>query len=171
MSAGSRCRQASGRRRCTSRGSEEEIFYVLGGSGISVQYDDETLSAYEVGPGDCLVHLALESAHTLKAVRDGLHVLDVLAFGERHYPLGSTRLPRAGVSWGVGSWVRAGDPEDHPWKREAEAGPPGVPELSPRPSSIVNVADVEPVARAGATVAFSSRHVSNAAGSRRTGLR
>ncbi len=78
-------------------GSEEEIFYVLGGSGISIQYDDETLSAHEVGPGDCLVHLALEDAHTLQAGPDGL---DVLAFGERHYPLGSTRLPRAGVSWG-----------------------------------------------------------------------
>lgn len=148
-------------------GSEEEIFYVLGGSGISVQYDDETLSAYEVGPGDCLVHLALDNAHTLRAGPDGL---DVLAFGERHYPLGSTRLPRAGVSWGLGSWVQAGDPEDHPWKREVEAGAPEVPELSPRPSSIINVADVEPVAHAGATVVFSSRRVSNAAGSLRTGM-
>lgn len=149
-------------------GSEEEIFYVLGGSGISVQYDDETLSAHEVGPWDCLVHLPLESAHTLQAGPDGL---DVLAFGERHYPVGSTRLPRAGVSWGVGSWVRAGDPDDHPWKREAAAGPPEVPELSPRTSTIVNIADVEPFAHAGATVAFSSRNVSNAAGSLRTGLR
>lgn len=149
-------------------GSEEEIFYVLGGSGISVQYDDETLSAYEVGPGDCLVHLPLEYAHTLQAGPDGL---DVLAFGERHYPHGSTRLPRAGVSWGLGSWAPAGAPEDHPWKREAAAGPPDVPELSPRPSSIVNVADVEPIERRGETVAFSSRHVSSAAGSLRTGLR
>ena len=149
-------------------GSEEEIFYVLGGSGISVRYDDETLSAYEVGPGDCLVHLPLEFAHTLQAGPDGL---DVLAFGERHYPLGSTRLPRAGVSWGLGSWVQAGAPEDHPWKREAAAGPPGVPEPSPRPSSIVNLADVEPVERLGETVGFSSRHVSNAAGSLRTGMR
>lgn len=149
-------------------GSEEEIFYVLAGSGISVQYDDETLSAYEVGPGDCLVHVAGWEAHTLRAGPDGL---DVLTFGERHAAMGSARLPRAGVSWGVGSWVRAGDPDDHPWKREAAAGAPEVPELSPRPSSIVNVADVEPVSRAGSTVAFSSRHVSNAAGSVRTGLR
>lgn len=149
-------------------GSEEEIFYVLGGSGISVQYDDETMFAYEVGLGDCLVHLARERAHTLQAGPDGL---DVLALGERHYPLGSTRLPRAGMAFGLGSWTPAGAPEDHPWKREAAAGPPEVPELSPRPSSIVNVADVDPVERSGKTVGFSSRHIAAAAGSRRTGLR
>lgn len=149
-------------------GSEEEIFYVLGGSGLSVQWDGAKTEAYEVEPGDCLVHLAHENAHTLQAGPEGL---DVLAFGERHYPMGSAYLPRAGASWGLGAWVRAGDPADHPWKREAAAGPPEVPELSPRPSSIVNVADVEPVERNGATVGFSSRHVAAAAGSLRTGLR
>jgi uncharacterized cupin superfamily protein len=77
-------------------GSEEEIFYVLRGSGISVQSEDgETFDAYEVRAGDCLVHLALEHAHTLQAGVDGL---DVLAFGQRHYPA-NTLLPRAGVSW------------------------------------------------------------------------
>ena len=49
-------------------GSEEEIFYVLGGSASPCR-DGSTDEAYAVGPGDCLVHLALEHAHTLQAAR------------------------------------------------------------------------------------------------------
>ena len=49
-------------------GAEEEIFYVLGGSGVSVQWEGEgDPLAYEVEPGDCLLHLALQNAHTLRA--------------------------------------------------------------------------------------------------------
>jgi uncharacterized cupin superfamily protein len=44
-----------------SEGAEEEIFFVLGGSGISWQ-DGES---YEVGPNDVLVHLPEEQTHTL----------------------------------------------------------------------------------------------------------
>ena len=75
-------------------GADEEIFFVLDGSGISVQGDGSAEQAFAVGPGDCLVHLALVHAHTLQAGPDGL---DVLAFGERHYAA-NTLLPRAGVS-------------------------------------------------------------------------
>jgi uncharacterized cupin superfamily protein len=64
-------------------GDEEEIFYVLGGSGLSVQDDGASIRAFEVAEGDCLVHLAGEEAHTLVAGPDGL---DVLAFGERASP-------------------------------------------------------------------------------------
>jgi uncharacterized cupin superfamily protein len=149
-------------------GSEEEIFYVLGGSGISLQFDGETTEAFEVGRGDCLVHLALEYAHTLRAGPDGI---DVLAFGQRHYAMGSAYLPRAGASWGLGSWARAGDPEDHPWKREAEAGPPDVPEISPRPARIVNVDAVEASSFGKTTVRSTWRDLARAAGSERTGLR
>jgi uncharacterized cupin superfamily protein len=73
--------------------AEEEISFVLGGSGLSWQFDGERVATYEVGLGDCLVHLACEEAHTLRAGPDGL---DVLAFGQRAYP-GGTWLPRAGV--------------------------------------------------------------------------
>ena len=59
-------------------GSEEEIFYVLSGSGVSVQRDGQSEEAFAVGAGDCLVHLALEHAHTIGAGDDGLVVL---AFG------------------------------------------------------------------------------------------
>jgi uncharacterized cupin superfamily protein len=149
--------------------SEEEIFYVLAGSGISLQWDGETTEAYAVGPGDCLVHLASEHGHTLRGGADGI---DVLAFGERHYPMGSTLLPRAGVSWGLGAWARTGDPEDHPWQREAEAGAPDVPAISPRPSRIVNIDDVEPsVVWDRTTIRSTWRDLGRAAGSERTGLR
>jgi uncharacterized cupin superfamily protein len=148
-------------------GSEEEIFYVLDGSGVSVQWDGETTEGYEVGPGDCLVHLALEHAHTLQAGPDGL---DVLAFGQRHYAA-NTLLPNAGVSWLGPTWVLAGAEEDHPWAREAAAGPPGVQELSPRPSRIVNVADVEVAERVGTSVARGRRDLGSAAGSERTGIK
>ncbi len=57
-------------------GADEEIFFVLAGSGLSWQ-DGET---YEVRAGDCLVHAPLGKAHTLRGGDDGL---DVLAYGQR----------------------------------------------------------------------------------------
>jgi uncharacterized cupin superfamily protein len=149
-------------------GAEEEIFFVLGGSGLSVQSEGEGTFAYEVRPGDCLVHLPLENAHTLRAGDDGL---DVLAFGQRVLAPGATWLPRAGVAWLGETWARVGDEEDHPWAREAAAGPAEVGEISPRPSNIVHLDDVEAVERDGATVGRRVRDLGRAAGSHRTGLR
>jgi uncharacterized cupin superfamily protein len=150
-------------------GAEEEIFYVLAGSGISVQWEGEGDPAgYEVRAGDCLVHLALDSAHTLQAGPDGL---DVLAFGQRTFANGITWLPRAGVAWLGETWAPVGAEEDHPWTREAAAGPPEVAELSPRPSSIVHISDLEPVERDGATVGRRVRYPGREAGSVRTGIR
>jgi uncharacterized cupin superfamily protein len=148
-------------------GSEEEIFFVLSGDGISVQGDGSKEDAYAVGAGDCLVHLALEHAHTLQAGQDGL---EVLAFGERHYAA-NTLLPRAGVSWLGPTWVLEGKPNDHPWQREAAVGPPEVGELAERPARIVNVEDVEVDTREGATVARAARDLGGAAGSLKTGLK
>ena len=149
-------------------GAEEEIFYVLGGSGVSVQWEGEgDLVGFAIGAGDCLVHRALENAHTLQAGPDGL---DVLAFGERSYAA-NTLLPRAGVSWLGPTWVLEGAPDDHPWQREAKAGPPTVGEPTDRPARIVNVAAVEPEPRDGKTVARSARNLGGAAGSYKTGLR
>ena len=147
-------------------GSEEEIFFVLDGSGVSVQGDGSAEAAYPVGAGDCLVHLALAHAHTLRAGPDGL---DVLAFGERHYAA-NTLLPRAGVSWLGPTWVLEGKPEDHPWTRETAVGPPTFDERSERPRRIVNVADVEPTVREGETVARTARDLGRAAGSYKTGM-
>ena len=150
-------------------GAEEEIFYVLGGSGISVQWEGEgDPLGYEVRAGDCLVHLPLEHTHTLQAGAEGL---DVLAFGERSLAGGITYLPRAGVAWLGETWAPVGVEEDHPWTREAAAGPPEVGELSERPENIVNVEDLEPVVRDGATVGRRIRDFGRAAASSRTGLR
>ena len=148
-------------------GSEEEIFFVLDGTGVSVQRIGDEEQAFAVRPGDCLVHLALVHAHTLQAGPDGL---DVLAFGQRHYAR-NTLLPRAGVSWLGPTWVLQGAPEDHPWKREAAVGPPEVGELGERPGHVVNVDEVEPVTRTGATVERTVRDLGRAAGSFATGLR
>ncbi|MBA2424890.1 MAG: cupin domain-containing protein [Actinobacteria bacterium] len=149
-------------------GAEEEIFYVLAGSGVSVQSEGEDPLAYDVGAGDCLVHLALENAHTLRAGDDGI---DVLAFGQRTYAGGVTWLPRAGVAWLGETWAPVGAEDDHPWAREAAAGPAEITETSARPETIVNVDDVESVERDGATVGRRVRYLGRAAGSVRTGLR
>ena len=116
-------------------GSEEEIFYVLSGTGVSFQVEGDDEQAFPVGAGDCLVHLALEHAHTIGAGDDGLVVL---AFGQRHYAA-NTLLPRAGVSWLGPTWVLEGAPEDHPWAREAAVGAadlgPSSPSGRPRSST------------------------------------
>jgi uncharacterized cupin superfamily protein len=147
-------------------GSEEEIFYVLSGTGFSVQRDRKSEAAFAIGPGDCLVHLALEHAHTIGAGADGLVVL---AFGLRSFAA-NTLLPRAGVSWLGPTWVLEGAPEDHPWDREAAVGPPTWLELAERPARIVNLADVEVAERRGATVDRATRSLGAAAGARRAGL-
>lgn len=143
-----------------SEGAEEEIFFVLAGSGISWQ-DGEV---YEVAAGDCLLHLPEEEAHTLRAGADGL---DVLAFGPR-IPQGNTVLPRAGVAWMGMSWVDVGG--DHPWEREAAAGEPVVGEPLERPQRIVHMdaAEVDETSRGDSS--FVSRELGLAVGSVATGI-
>ena len=115
-------------------GAEEEIVYVLGGSGLSWQDG----KVYAIGPGDCIVHPPSSWAHTLRAGDDGL---DVLIYGMR-VPLQIADLPRGDVAWIFPTWTDAGT-GDHPWAREVAAGEPEVGEPEPRPANIVNVDDVE----------------------------
>jgi uncharacterized cupin superfamily protein len=146
-------------------GRNEEIFFVLAGSGLSWQ-DGET---YEVGRGDCLVHVVGGEAHTLLAGEGGL---DVLAFGTRLWDEAPT-LPGARTARLGEGWVAVGGDEDHPWAREAAVGPPALPPApSPRPPSIVNVADLEPY-RDPPPPGFRSdwRDAGRAAGSQRSGLK
>ena len=114
-------------------GAEEEIVYVLGGSGLSWQED----TTYEIGEGDCIVHPPRKWAHSLRAGMDGL---DVLIYGMR-VPVEAAYLPRAGVSWLTPSWTDTGG--EHPWEREIAEGEPTAGEPQPRPSNIVNVNDFE----------------------------
>lgn len=145
-----------------SEGEEEEIFYVLGGTGLSWQ-EGET---FDVRAGDCLVHLAGRQTHTLVAGPDGL---DVLAFGMRAYAeMGY--LPRAGVMRHGRATIDLSPDDRHPWEREAAAGELELPPPSPRPARIVNVADLPADGRHGKTVASDHRELAGAAGSKRTGL-
>jgi uncharacterized cupin superfamily protein len=142
---------------------EEEVFFVLAGSGLSWQGG----RTHEVAAGDCLVHLVEGPAHTLVASPDGL---DVLAFSERNVSE-ACFLPRAKVSWLGSSWVTAGD-TPHPFAQEAAAGELEMPEQpSPRPPSIVNLDDAAADEVARGEVASVRRSVSTEAGAVRTALR
>jgi uncharacterized cupin superfamily protein len=137
-------------------GDEEEIFYVLGGSGLSWQRDQ----ACEVGPGDVVVHVADRHTHTFLAGEQGLELL-ALASGS---DTSITYLPRAGVMWCGPRWV----PVDskHPFLAEAEAGPLERPEPGERPDNVVALRQVEPITRPQAEF----RALGRAGGSVKAGL-
>jgi uncharacterized cupin superfamily protein len=137
---------------------EEEIFYVLEGSGLSRQ-DEKT---YEIRAGDCIVHCALAEAHTLRAGPDGL---TVLAYGHRMRTPGAY-LPNSGTFWLLPSWTDAGGGE-HPYEREPELD---WPEPSPRPGNIVNLDEVDAEEWSNRDMAGNVRPLAAAAGSVRAGF-
>jgi uncharacterized cupin superfamily protein len=133
---------------------EEEIYFVLGGSGFLWQGGE----TYEVRAGDCVAERVAEEPHTFRAGDEGL---DVLAFGERTNPT-ATYLPRAKV-------LRMGPTVDvasgpHPWEREAAAGEPELSEARARPANIADISAPE-VEEGGAFV-----ELGGDAGSDRSGL-
>jgi uncharacterized cupin superfamily protein len=128
---------------------EEEIFYILEGSGLSRQ-DGKT---YEIRAGDCIVHVAAAEAHTLRAGDDGLVAL---AFGHRMRTPGAY-LPNANRYWLYPTWTEVAQ-EPQPYEAEPELE---WPEPSPRPPNIVNVDEID---REG------GRELAGTAGSMRSGL-
>jgi uncharacterized cupin superfamily protein len=116
-----------------SHGASEEIYYVLGGSGLAWQ-DGQV---HEVRPRDCVIHRADELEHTFVAGPDGL---DYLVFGTRH-PTELGRLPRSGAVRLGWPWVEGRT--DDPWEREAESPPLAYGEPAERPPNILNVDEVE----------------------------
>ncbi|HEY8763475.1 MAG TPA: cupin domain-containing protein [Solirubrobacteraceae bacterium] len=148
-------------------GRQEEIFYVLAGSGISWQKGKSA----PVSAGDCIVYRPGGGAHSLRASQDGL---DVLAFGPRERDE-ATRLPRLELSLlgnrAVASVPGVIDGAPIQFVREAELGPPELPpEPGPRPSTIVNLADVPPDPLTRPRVSRVRRNLGRAAGSVQTGL-
>ncbi len=147
-------------------GAEEEIFYVLAGTGLSWQRG--TVS--EIRTGDCIVYLPRAGAHTVHALSD----LDMLAFGTRQ-PDNAIAFPRLGASL-VGtrateSAERAIAGAPFQFVRESELGPPELPDIpAPRPATIVNVDDVEPQRVERTRIVRERRNLGRAAGSVRTGL-
>jgi uncharacterized cupin superfamily protein len=140
---------------------EEELFYVLGGEGLSWQ-DGRT---YAVGAGDCTLHRAGAEAHTIVGAGDGL---DVLAFGSGS-PTGLTWLPRARAWWNGPHWLPHDGPD--PFAAEEAAGPLDMPEPeAQRPPTIVGFADA-PIREANNGDVVRVRHdLGDALGSRATGL-
>ncbi len=147
-------------------GLEEEIFYVLSGRGLSWQRG----RVAEIGAGDCILYAPNRGAHTVRAQEP----LDLLAFGPRLHPevLGFPRLGRSLV----GTRIVRSDPyaiEGVPaqFAYESKLGPPELPaQPDPRPSTIVNVADVEPREVSRPRIARVRRNLGVAVGSVRTGL-
>jgi len=148
-------------------GREEEIFYVLAGSGISWQAGRTA----EIGAGDCIVYLPKRGAHTVHATEP----LDLLAFGPREHDE-SIGFPRLAMSI-VGRRMVASEPgaidrAPAQFVREAELGPPELPEEpGERPSTVVNVDSVEGVPFGRGSVESVRRDLGRAAGSRTTGLK
>src|SRR5919199_4302385 len=115
-----------------SHGASEEIYYVLGGSGLVWQDGD----VHEVRPRDCVIQRANELEHTFIAGADGL---EYLVFGTRH-PTELGWLPRSrAIRFG---WPWVSGREDDPWEVEAGAERLTYDEPAPRPGNIVNVGEV-----------------------------
>jgi uncharacterized cupin superfamily protein len=123
-------------------GDEEEIFFVLGGGGLSWQGGD----ACEVRAGDAIVHPPRAKPHTFLAGEQGL---ELLAFGSGS-DSSITYLPRARVMWCGPRWVPLDSP--HPFRAEGLAGPLERPAPGERPANVVALGDVDVVVRPGAEV-------------------
>ncbi|MEP6978025.1 MAG: cupin domain-containing protein [Thermoleophilia bacterium] len=137
-----------------SHGASEEIYYVLGGSGLAWQ-DEEVC---EVGPGDCIVQVANHFEHTLRGGPDGL---DVLVFGTRH-PTEIGWLPRSNAIRIGYPWVEGR--VDDPWDVEEKVGELEFAEPGPRPANVVAADEVEAL-HGGRT-----KHLGASAGAEHTGL-
>jgi len=137
-------------------GDEEEIFFVLDGSGLSWERD----GACAVGPGDTIVHPPRRAPHTFLAGPDGLELLAFASGSETSI----TYLPRAGVMWCGPRWVPVDAP--HPFKAEGAAGALERPEAGPRPRNVVALGDVD----TGTLSAAEVRALGVAAGSSQAGL-
>ena len=136
-----------------SHGRSEEIYFVLGGSGLLWQ--DETVC--EVRAGDTIVQTADHYEHTFKGGPDGL---EYLVFGTRH-PVEYGWLPRSRairLSW---PWVEGRT--DNPWDIEAMVGELEFGEPGARPENVVALEDI-PIDEDG------DRVLGAAAGSEQTGL-
>lgn len=138
---------------------EEELFFVLDGSGLSWQGD----AVHEVAAGDLIVHLADGAPHTLLAAGD--EPLEVLAYASGS-PTQLTVLPRADVTWVGSRWIPQDAP--HPFVAEPAVGEP--PPAAPRPATIVALDDVDSTLQDRGWVHRTRRDLATAAGSRLSGL-
>jgi len=113
--------------------AEEELFYVLGGSGLWWEGGATT----EIGPGDVMFAKPRGAAHTIIGGDEGI---DVLAFGPRH-DIELVHLPRPGVLR-LGGVATVPAETRHQWYLEAEAGPVERAEPGPRPRNVAHIAAI-----------------------------
>ncbi len=140
---------------------EEEIFYVLGGSGLSWQNG----RTYAVTGGDCVVHRRGAEAHTMVAGADGVDVLAFSSWSNTEI----TWLPRAGAWWMGPRWLPSDGP--NPFQLEAAAGELELPRPEPsRPPTIVATRDVPPEPMRHGDVDSQWRDLGVAAGSVLSGI-
>lgn len=140
---------------------EEELFYVLGGIGLSWQ-DGRT---YAVAPGDCIVHRASAESHTIVAGDVGLDVLAFSSGSDTHM----VWLPRANAWWMGPRWLPGDGP--NPFEREASAGELELPAPeSVRVPTIVATRDVPPQPMRHGGVDSHWRDLGAAAGSAVSGM-
>jgi uncharacterized cupin superfamily protein len=85
----SRYEVPAGKATSPQHAEDEEVFYVMSGSGWSVQEN----GCFAIGPGDVVFYGAYEPAHTVVAGDDGLQFI---AFGTSDPPRGLVRFPRIG---------------------------------------------------------------------------
>jgi uncharacterized cupin superfamily protein len=137
-------------------GEEEEIFYVLAGTGLGWEKGE----AYEVAEGDTIVHRPNGKPHTFVAGDRGLTLLAFDSGSESSLSF----LPRAGVMWAGPRWVPLDGP--HPFKAEALAGPLERPRPGPRPANVAALHDVDTGPFPGVEV----RALGEAAGAVKAGL-
>jgi uncharacterized cupin superfamily protein len=161
-----RIRVAPGRRSTPLHSeTDEEIFFVLAGGGLSWQREGGEDRTFEVRAGDCLVHLAGAEPHTLVAGDEGI---DVLAFGSGPTPAFAF-FPRLDVMR-LGPAILDVDGR-HQWDLEGALDDPELPAPSSRPKRIVNWHDVEPEHFEHGDVSVEIHYLGEAAGSVQSGIR
>jgi len=139
-----------------SHGASEEIFFVLGGSGLAWQDG----AVHEVPAGTCVVHRANMMEHTFRAGPEGL---DYLVYGT-NYPTELGWLPRSGAIRLGWPWVEGRT--DDPWDVEANVAPLEFGDPAERPPNIVHLDDIEEEGAGGEVY----RVLAAAAGSQQAGL-
>ena len=144
-----------------AHGAEEEVFYVLAGSGLLWQDGD----VCEVAAGDCIVHRADEEAHTLRGGPDGL---DALSFGMREY-VETCYHPHSRRAWAGATIVQADGPGDM-FAFDAEAGPLKWKPPGPRFPNVVRAEDVGEYEVGEGDCRSAWRNLAAAGGAVRTGL-
>lgn len=142
-------------------GDEEELCFVLSGSGLA--WLDGAV--HELRANDGMVHRANGEAHTVIAGPDGL---DLLVFGEGSRSR-MTYLPRVDAWWMGPRWLPADGP--NPFVLEAAAGPLELPEPTPRPGCIRNVDELPLAAGVRGRFGWHMHDLGRGTGSATSGLR